>query len=88
MRPGLSNSSHPKRAGGALTLNLPLPGPRPAKDQWSIACRNETFRKGDLCSTTFFYNSLANDLGGEHHGRYLFFAFLHITLAFIPFLRS
>jgi hypothetical protein len=77
-----------KRAGGLLpsmTLRLAVARSETAKNQWSIACKCETFRKGALCSTTFFLQFPGKGFWGEHHGRYLL---LFTTLAFIPFLRS
>ena len=56
---GGARPSHSSRIGGtADPLNWPLPGPKPAKAELSIACnlgqRSETFRKEHSPSTTFF----------------------------------
>jgi hypothetical protein len=60
-----------------------LPGPKPAKDQWVNSLpKTRHLEREPLCSTTFFYNSLAKDFGGNHYGRYLF-AFYNARFSYL-----
>ena len=84
MRPAFPIPATQRGRGGA-DAKFAVARPETAKDQWVNSLQKRDIYKGALCSTTFFYNSQAKNLGGEYHGRYLL---LSTTLAFIPFLRS